>query len=289
MKILLPLDGSQFAESALGVTATLARRWQAEVDLVRVTAPILTSAPELYPSLGHEFTQQARDAAETYLKDLHGHFSGLIVHTHSLLGSPKEQIAALAQELPGDLIVMASHGRGGFTRWLMGSNAEYVLRHTPCPLLLMRPPSDAAEICSGEFRNVLVPVDGSSAANEVVGKVAPYLAEGGKVTVLRASGLSARDYTLLNSPTEINVYLQHLEDQTRQIVAPGLTVEHAVVDGEAAETILHYAHEHHCDLIAMSTHGRTGFRRFVLGSVTEKLSRQAACPVLAFPTHPPDQ
>lgn len=57
----------------------------------------------------------------------------------------------------------------------------------PCPLLLMRPPSDAAEECQREFRNVLVPVDGSSAANEVVGKVAPYLAEGGKVTVLQAT------------------------------------------------------------------------------------------------------
>jgi nucleotide-binding universal stress UspA family protein len=277
------LDGPEFAESALMAAAQLARRWEAEVDLVRVTAPILTSAPELHPNLGYEFTQQAQAAAQVYLDNLIAPLSGLTVHTHSLVGSPKEEIAELAGQLAADLIVMASHGRSGIARWLMGSTAEYVLRHAPCPVLLLRPSLP----CSGHFEHILVPVDGSAASREVVMKIAPYLGAGGKVTVMRASGLTAREYTLLNNPDEITTYLVHLNQQIGKIAAPGLAVEHAVIDGEAVQSIVDYAQQHQCDLVAMSTHGRTGFRRFVLGSVTEKVSRQAPCPVLAFPQHPP--
>lgn len=275
MKIVLPLDGSEFAETALPTAQGLARRLQGELVLVRVTSPILTTAPELFPSLGHEFSEQARGAALEYLKGLHDG------EVHSLLGSPKEQIVQCALDCKADLLVLASHGRTGVARWLLGSTAEYVVRHSACPVLLLRPHNVPRP--AGDFKHVLVPVDGSAAAREVVDQVAPYLATGGKVTILRASGLTARDYSLLNSPEEVRVYLNHLAEQLKLVQPQGLAVEHQVVDGEAADSILHFAHDHHCDLIAMSTHGRTGFRRFVLGSVTERVARHASCPVLAVP------
>lgn len=275
MKILLPLDGSEFAETALPTARGLAGRLPGDLVLIRVTSPILTTAPELFPSLGHEFTEQARVAAQDYLQGLHDGPS------YSLVGSPKEQIVQAAMDHHADLIIMASHGRTGVARWLLGSTAEYVVRHTVCPVLLQRPHNVPRP--AGDFRHVLVPVDGSTAAREVVDQVGPYLAPGGKVTIMRASGLSARDYALLNSPEEINTYLRHLEEQLLQIQPTGLKVEHQVVDGEAADSIIGFAHDHRCDLIAMSTHGRTGFRRFVLGSVTERVARHASCPVLACP------
>lgn len=283
-KILLALDGSEFSETAIDTTAALARRLNAELHLVRVTSPLLSTAPELFPNLGQEFTNQAQDGARDYLQSLAGRFAGVGLQLHTPLGNPKEVISQVAMEQACRLVVMASHGRTGVARWLLGSTAEFVLRHVESAVLLLRP--QAMPSPRGNFHHVLVPVDGSATSREVLAKVGPYLADGAKVSVLRATGLTARDYTLLNNAQEVTSYVQHLREQLGHLDAHGLKVEPQVIDGEAADSIVHFAEQNGCDLIAMSTHGRTGFRRFILGSTTEKVARQAACPVLAFPTHP---
>jgi len=283
-KILLALDGSEFAESAIETTAGLARRLSAELHLVRVTPPILSTAPELFPNLGHEFTQQAQAGAREYLESLAERFAGLECKTHTPLGSPKEMISQVALDEACRLVVMASHGRTGVARWLLGSTAEFVLRHVESAVLLLRPSAQPSP--NGDFHHVLVPIDGSPSSREVLAKVGPFLGSGAKVSVMRATGLTARDYTLLNNPQEVKSYVTHLEEQLRHIDGYGLNLDYHVIDGEAADSIVHFAEQNGCDLIAMSTHGRTGFRRFILGSTTEKVARQAACPVLAFPIHP---
>ncbi|MBS2033799.1 universal stress protein [bacterium] len=286
-KILLALDGSEFSETAIETTVGLAKRLGAELHVVRVVPPLLSTAPELFPNLGQEFTQQSQAEAQTYLESLLPRFAGLKCQIHAPLGSPKEVISQLAQDQACRLVVMASHGRTGVARWLMGSTAEFVLRHVESTTLLLRP--GALPSPSGEFQNVLVPVDGSASSRQVLGKLAPYLATGARVSVLRATGLTARDYTLLNSPQEVKSYVSHLEDQLRELDSHGLKLDYHVNDGEAADSIVHFAEQHHCDLIVMSTHGRTGFRRWILGSTTEKVARQAACPVLAFPAITPTE
>lgn len=283
-KILLALDGSEFSETAIDTTAGLARRLQAELHLVRVTPPLLSTAPELFPNLGHEFTQQAQDGAREYLRSIEQRFAGVPLQLHTPLGSPKEVISHLAVDQACRLVVMASHGRTGMARWLLGSTAEFVLRHVESAVLLLRP--QALPSPNGDFHHVLVPVDGSANSREVLAKVGPYLAEGARVSVLRATGLTARDYTLLNNPQEVTTYVEHLKQQLSHIESHGLNLDPQVIDGEAADSIVHFAEQNGCDLIAMSTHGRTGFRRFILGSTTEKVARQAACPVLAFPVPP---
>lgn len=283
-KILLALDGSEFSETAIDTTAGLARRLGAELHLVRVTPPLLSTAPELFPNLGHEFTQQAQGTARQYLASVSSRFAGVTLHLHTPLGSPKEVISQLAVDQACRLVVMASHGRTGMARWLLGSTAEFVLRHVDSAVLLLRP--QAMPSPQGDFHHVLVPVDGSASSREVLAKVGPYLAEGARVSVLRATGLTARDYTLLNNPEEVTSYVEHLKQQLGHLESHGLALEPHVIDGEAPDSIVHFAEQNGCDLIAMSTHGRTGFRRFILGSTTEKVARQAACPVLAFPVHP---
>lgn len=283
-RILLALDGTEFSETAIETTVGLARRLGAELHLVRVVPPLLSTAPELFPNLGQEFTTQAQNEARAYLEGVRERFHGLQCQVHAPLGSPKEVLSQVALEQACRLVVMASHGRTGVARWLLGSTAEFVLRHVESAVLLLRP--GALPSASGEFRHVLIPVDGSTSSREVLAKVGPYLAEGARVSVLRATGLTARDYTLLNNSQEVKTYVAHLQEQLRQLETHGLNLEHHVIDGEAADSIVHFAEQQHCDLIAMSTHGRTGFRRWVLGSTTEKIARQASCPVLAFPTHP---
>ena len=218
-------------------------------------------------------------AAEESLADLETRFGELPVKSLCTVGSPADEIAQTAAREHCQLIVMASHGRTGPARWLLGSVAEGVLRQTRCPILLLRPAPTQASI----FHHILVPVDGSEASQRVVHSLAPYLAVGGKVTMLRSSGT-----TLYNSAVEIKSdavqeYLDGLEKELRRIQVEGVDLKVKAVDGEAAEAILTFAKDHQCDLIAMSTHGRSGFRRFWLGSVTEKVARNATCPVLAFP------
>jgi len=280
-KILLALDGSEFSETAIDTTAGLARRLAAELHLVRVTPPLLSTAPELFPNLGHEFTQQAQQGAFEYLEGVRARFPGVILNLHTPLGSPKEMISHVAMEQACRLVVMASHGRTGMARWLLCSTAEFVLRHVQSAVLLLRP--QALPSPNGDFHHALVPIDGSASSREVLAKVGPYLAQGARVTVLRATGLTARDYTLLNNPQEVTTYIEHLKQQLGHLESHGLNLEPQVIDGEAADSIVHFAEQNGCDLIAMSTHGRSGFRRFILGSTTEKVARQAVCPVLAFP------
>ncbi|MFN8612782.1 MAG: universal stress protein [Vulcanimicrobiota bacterium] len=283
-KILLALDGSEFSETAIDTTVALARRLGAELHVVRVVPLLLSTAPELFPNLGQEFTQQSQADALAYLEALRPRFQDLTFHLHAPLGSAKEVISQLAADQACRLVVMASHGRTGVTRWLLGSTAEYVLRHVDSAVLLLRP--NALPAGDGDFRHVLVPVDGSASSREVLGKIGPYLADGARVSVLRATGLTARDYTLLNNTQEVKNYVSHLEAQLRQLDGHGLDLDYHVIDGEASDSIVHFAEQHHCDLIVMSTHGRTGVRRWILGSTTEKVARQAACPVLAFPALP---
>lgn len=280
-KILLALDGSQFSETAIETTAGLARRLQAQLHIIQVVPPLLTTTPELFPYLDQELSQQIQAEVHHYLEGLLPRFSGIDYQLHNPIGSPRELITQTAQEQGCRLVVMASHGRTGMARWLLGSTAEYVLRHVESSVLLLRP--HALPSIDGNFKRVLIPIDGSPAAQEVIAKIGPYLAANAQVTVMRATGLSARDYTLLDNPHEIERYIQHLQDQLKQLDNHGITLEHQVVDGQAADSILQLAEQKQCDLIALSTHGRSGFRRFILGSVTEKVARQAACPVLAFP------
>ncbi|MBT9583950.1 universal stress protein [bacterium] len=280
MKILLPLDGSELSEAILPWVAELARRWQAEVLLLRAIDPFTATTPALQLGIALSVQEKAVNAAEQYLDSVAKQFPADAVKIQWELGAPREQIVETAARKDCQLIVMASHGRSGPTRWLLGSVAEGVLRQARCPVLLLRPPSIPA---TAAFQHILVPVDGSEASKAVVERVSPYLAGGGQVTILRSSGATLYSSAVEIESEVVQEYFAGLERELRQIVLEGVDLKVSVVDGEAAESILAYAREHQVDLIAMSTHGRSGFRRFWLGSVTEKVARNAPCPVLAFP------
>lgn len=280
MKILLPLDGSGLAESAIACAQALAQRWQAELVLVSVTEPFVPIGLGPQPNISLQMQDETLAASREYLKSIHDRVDGTVqVKTLHLLGTAREELAAAAEKEGCDLIVMASHGRSGPARWLLGSVAESVLRQATCPVMLLRAP--APEV--GEFSNILLPTDGSEASQRVLTHIAPYLAASGKVTLLRSTGLSLQDRSQVIDTIALEKFLLNLEQQLRELPVEGLSVEYRVLDGEAADCILEYARTENCDLIAMSTHGRSGFRRFWLGSVTEKVARQASCPVLAVP------
>src|ERR1017187_5247224 len=177
MRILLPLDGSSLAESALPMALSLAQRWQAELLLVRVvqlapmagagsgipTVAIDTMESELAYSGRYLQTQEAR--CQEMANSQGGVATKVAVRSLKLTGAPRNILPMVAKDEKCDLVVIASHGRSGIPRWLLGSVAEAVLRQVHCPTLLVRP--GLPHPTTG-FQRVMVPTDGSPSSRAVV-------------------------------------------------------------------------------------------------------------------------
>jgi nucleotide-binding universal stress UspA family protein len=288
-KILVPLDGSQLAERALGPALRLAQEDGIEVILMRV--PLRTTM--FIPAEGgyglvfpEQADAEARDEALAYLKDVQaarvGRNFGLRVRLAE--GDVAGALVDVAREEQADLIVMSSHGYSGLTRWVLGSVAEKVLDGAPCPVLVIRSPQP--------FQRALITLDGSPLAEQAL---EPTLAVahglGATLTLLRVlpdldlrrlqgldeyeRGLSSRMVEEIHETAK--AYLVQLAQKHGR---PDWPILAEVRTGLAADAILQYAEQHEIDLIGMATHGRTGLRRWLYGSVTAKVLRGAACSLL---------
>ncbi len=286
-KILVPLDGSELAERALEPALTLAPP-QSELTLLRGIAPEKILIPDAHSLLiGYsvlwpdQSLEDSRKEARSYLQAVRKSKipQDMTVRLEVAEEDAAEAILSLAAAEDIDLISMSSHGYSGLTRWVLGSVAERVLHHAPCPVLVIRSPVP--------FHQVLVPLDGSKLSEEALG---PGLELAGRlgceVTLLCVTptvalreveyldgvedGLGQRLAERLHA--EARTYLDHLLDAHER---PELALKTVITGGSPATGILKYAEEQGIDLIAMSTHGRTGLSRWVYGSVTEKVLRGA--------------
>ena len=150
-RIVVPLDGSAFAETVLPHVVSLAQRYGARVTLVRayglpasVTAATIASAmpgtgPVVDPT---PYIEAEEGEAESYLEGACERLRALGIESdcHDESGSAGEEIVELAQEIGADLIAMATHARGGLGRIFGGGVSDYVVQHAPCPVLLVHPP-----------------------------------------------------------------------------------------------------------------------------------------------------
>ncbi|HEV3029299.1 MAG TPA: universal stress protein [Planctomycetota bacterium] len=296
-RILVPLDGSPRAELILNQVARILRREDSELLFVRTVSPIA----DLHQSGEKESSMDtARHAAEQYIKDLVARFKERGAHARGrvLVGSAPETILAVAEEEGSTMIAMTTHGRTGISRWLMGSVAEKVVRASSVPVLLIRAfrstapgPSVPATAEELPFRKLLVPTDGSAAslavvapAGELAGLFAseivvlhverPYVATGAILPGMEAGAMS-----MPSEPTPSQ------EDEATRKAAEGfhhagLHVTRRTVLGDPASEILDQSSGSGIDLIALSTHGRSGFSRWLTGSVTERVLRHADVPLL---------
>jgi nucleotide-binding universal stress UspA family protein len=290
--ILVPLDGSRFAEQALPLATALARAAGAHLRLAAVHEP----RPDLARSPGQADLQAqdraVRDATRTYLRDTAAGLAGLDTATRLLEGIPGPALAAALEHEPPDLVVMSTHGRGPLSRFWLGSVADHLLRHSPVPLLLVRPPAEGA--APAAIRRILVALDLSDASRrvlDVAAGVARILDAELVLLHVVAPAAGMVDGALpfpLPSP-EGALARRHQEAEARlSEVAAGLATSgarvatRAVVGVGVAATILEQAAEQGIDLVAMTTHGEGGVRRLLLGSVADKVIRGAEVPVLAL-------
>jgi nucleotide-binding universal stress UspA family protein len=298
-KILVPLDGSPLAEAVLPRAAAWARATGGVVVLTRVSAPALVAPPTAWtiptPLVGYENTLHDMDLARDYLTDAAMRLkqTGVEVETTGLDGDPAAAIIAYAEEHPEvTLIAMATHGRSGLSRWVLGSVAEKVLHAAPVPLLLVRPDGNETPAApSSDLQTILVPLDGSIFAEQALEVAfASARTTGAALRLVTAlpvpDDMAATDSGLTPAPVpaqyqiEVAQLTAYLEQQAEPLRRAEITVETQIVNGRPADAILHAAAEAHAGLIVMATHGRSGLQRLWLGSVAMKVVQGATLPVL---------
>lgn len=296
-KIMVPLDGSQLAERALAPAVELARCWQAKLVLLRVPVyrQLLVPGASGYGMLLPETERQESQATvNAYLQTCRNRleYPGELIQIYQGSGDVAGTIVDAAMAEAADLIVMTTHGYSGLTRWILGSVTERVLREAPCPVLAVR--TEAA------LRQVVITLDGSLLSEQALAPgLAVARALGGAVTLVRVdqeADLSAVEMSLLEmSGSGLGRHLAteecragyYLECLAEKYNSPDLPVATALLNGLPAQAILEYVDGHDVDLVVMATHGYTGLRRWVYGSVTEKVLRGLGCALLVV--RPPDE
>jgi len=290
-KIIVPLDGSQVAEQALKSAVAIAQQTKAQIILLQapVFKDVIIPSEAGYGLLWPESSMEAViSEASDYLNNIQIQYTqpDLTLQTVIVEGDPASAIIDTALEEGADLIVMSTHGRTGLTRWVLGSVTEKVLRHAHCPVLVVRN--------EAPISNVIITLDGSPLAEQAVepGCAITDLL-GGEVTLVSVEQPIIPDAKLVRELDRAESglgkhLLENLYNNTEnylQIVARtfecvDIHTKAAILTGSPANSILEYADEHDVDLIVMATHGRTGIRRWVYGSVTEKVLRRSHCAML---------
>ena len=281
-KILIPLDGSALAEQALDPALRLAQWAAGEVILIRV--PMYTSSyTQVSPAHEHTWSQESlapiKGESAEYLRDLRQvkAYQNVSIRTMVVNGDRAGAIVDTAKAENVDLIAMSTHGRTGLSRWVFGSVTSRVLSHAPCPVLVIHKASPLAHI--------LITLDGSLLAEQALeAGLSLAKAYASKTTLLRVipdadhspdQHALPENIALGNDQTQNEPNARQTEGYLQDLIAihdtRGLEVNIAVISGPVASKILDYAAEMQVDLIAMTTHGRSGLRRWIYGSVTEKV------------------
>lgn len=292
-RILVPLDGSATSDAVLfTVRRLLLANDGAEVVLLRILEPFAHPRAEQdeRPGAGVETSALPlrREAAERHLADLVTRLVGEGVDARSevRLGDPATEVVRAVEALDASLVAMASHGRSGPARWLLGSVAERVLRSCPCPLLLVNASAAEHSVHGVVFRRILVPLDGSALAARVVPLAGELARRAGAEVVLARFGW----HPTSELPAASSIALPETEDELRASLAPaqstlaalGVPTRTRVGYGAAAGQILDAVAAEEADLVAMTTHGRSGLDRWAFGSVAEKVLRACPVPLLAL-------
>ncbi|MGH9798048.1 MAG: universal stress protein [Candidatus Polarisedimenticolia bacterium] len=295
-KVLCPSDFSEFSGRALLYGSALSKWYGASLYLLHVV-PVITQPPAKLPGFAvHPFGPEERRTLQSELAACASPAmsAGVAVETAVVRGDPVAEILKAAATLPADLLVIGTHGRGGFEHLVLGSVTEKVLRKAVCPVLAVPPqagPPKAEEPLL--FRHILCPVDFSEASVRAV-EQAFSLAEETDARITLMHAVEGYQETEEGTPVHLRdgvlQYRDYLRDKARDLLL-GLVPANAtsfcrpaieVVAGRAWREILRLCAERGADLIVMGVYGRGPIDRMLFGSTTHQVVRQAPCPVLTI-------
>jgi nucleotide-binding universal stress UspA family protein len=292
-RILCPTDLSEIAPRAFEHALAIARAHKAEVELAHVNEPLLPgpAGPAAYPPwavLDPAVRGRLQKALETLAAPAGP--LGVSVRFGVYEGRIVQEILDRARSWPADLLVMGTHGRGGFERWMLGSVTEKVLRKAPCPVLTVPPPPEGLEAGSAvRFRRIVCPVD-FSAESLTAFRYALKVAEesDAEISVLHVLELLVEDEPSIRiAGFDVPEYRRYLEKDARERLhgivsegAGGRRVQEQVVGGRPWREILRVSEEQHADLVVMGVRGRNLVDLALFGSTTQHVVRGATVPVL---------
>lgn len=292
-RVMVPLDGSAFAEHALPYAALAAGQAGGALELVLVhtSYSVATMDAAIHETI-ERWQADQREREADYLEAVAARIldeTGVPARPVLLTGGVAGAIAQHAAHQSPDLIVMTTHGRGGLERAWLGSVADALIRQVTAPVLLVRP-SDL-EPGLGEsrplFRHVVIALDGSNLAEHALQTIRGLADRETLISLLRVVMPTRRTVPGLPTPAalftrerarEAETYLADVAARLRTDFA---AVEpHVLTDYHPAAAIVAWAREHGADGIALSTHGRAPALRLLLGSITDEVVRKGSVPVL---------
>jgi nucleotide-binding universal stress UspA family protein len=299
--ILVPLDGSEAAERAVGLAVAVAARADAKLRLIHVHVPV----DHLFggtPVDAYRYEFQSMDDAEAYLSSLLDRLQSSapgVITADIMRGKIVETLVHEIRKRDVGLVVMTTHGTGGLRGALMGSVATQLVREANTPMLVAGPAFTAGTtrgaadtILDVEVANILVALDGTEASSRIL----PHATRLGRLFGARLTLISVVPEAILGSslpgaaaastlgpaPREIELGL-FLDRTAEQLIQSGLPANRRLVRADdVAGAILRSAAEEDADIIAMTTHARSPVMRAVLGSVAAAVVAAARTPVLLY-------
>jgi nucleotide-binding universal stress UspA family protein len=287
-KILVPLDGSPTADQVLPYARFFAEKLNARVELLLVF--------ETLHARYNGLVAAERKLVLDHLTEVADSFPGaLTVDCVADAGDPAGVIVHRAAAGNETLVAMATHGRSGAQRWLLGSVADKVLHLTPNHLFLVRAIKEMKAAEEVSLKRVLVALDGSLLAEKILPRVVELAKQmHWEVVLVRVwslpstASLGSEGYGMPNCEHLAEEITQeakgYLEEKVRQLKKEGMeSASSVLLEGNAAQEIVNIAKQTPESLAVMCTHGRSGLNRLVLGSVTDRVVRDSGGPVLVIP------
>ena len=295
--IMVPTDGSGFDREAIRVALRMAERSGAKIRLVRVLATgsfFGMAAATEGTAVAAEIVRSERDTALGELYALAAECrvtstADLTVDLHT--GPVADVLEGYARRHDVDLIVISTHGRSGLSRLTLGSVTDSLIRHTTIPVLVVKPPTSYLNPQINEaFRHIVVPLDGSTLAEQILPRVmALATIEDAEITLLNVlipRSHSQKDIVDPSLPwwdKDISVARQYLFGIAAKLRRNGIPVTTDIVIGEnVPNTIGDFASRERADLIAIATHGRGGLARLIHGSVADAVMHSARMSMLVL-------
>ena len=282
-RILCPIDFDEHSGRAVARAQDLARRDGAELRLLHVLPVRAESILMPRPATADQVERAARahlDQMAALIRE-----GGVRCEVSIVRGDPAFQILQAARDGAADMIVMATHGRKGVPRVVLGSVTEAVLHATPCPLLTVPP---RASVAGGSFRRVLCAVDFAPSSAETFSHALAMVQEAfGELTLLNVVDPAYSTGTPEAVRARVEAALDALHRRLPEQAAHWCALTDAVRFGDTATEILRQAAAGEADLVVIGAHARRPAVAAMVGSTADRVVREAPCPVLAVPSPEP--
>jgi nucleotide-binding universal stress UspA family protein len=286
--IVVPIDFSETSLKALDYALALGGEFGSQIHLVHAL-----EMPTAFNSLPKPATafwdKDGKKSASTRLNDLIEERFGEWITANSEVRTERPYLAICetARERKADLIIIGTHGFSGLKHLFLGSTAERVIRHAPCSVLTVRTQNLRRAQAVVKPKKLLVPTDFSKSAEVALRSAVALAKEFGTQLYLlyvvpahhQAGEFDSIDYQSFEA-YELKAAQKTLVSMSKQLIANKISVEIEIRRGRPATEINAAARELGVDLIAISTHGRTGWQHALLGGTTEEVVRHSVCPVL---------